>query len=59
MDKKAEQMLKNFKQQINLEASELEQTDAAEFFQELADWSYGMNEMLQFDNDFELQENEE
>lgn len=59
MNKTAEQMLKSFRQQINLETSDLEQIDAAEFFQELAEWAKSMSEMLQYDNDLELQENEE
>lgn len=59
MDKKAEQMLKGFKDKINIASCELDQFEASCFFSELADWAYAMSESLQIYDEPEIEDNDE
>lgn len=51
MEKRTETALASLKKEITLLASNLERQDAAEFFNELADWSYANGEAMLIDDD--------
>lgn len=58
MDKKAEQILENFKKEINLASCGMDKADAAEFFSELADWAYANSEAMTIDDELDIPEEE-
>lgn len=58
MNKKAEQILENFKKEINLVSCEMDKMDAAGFFSELADWAYANSEAMTIDDDLDIPEEE-
>lgn len=59
MSKTTETILSNLKKEINLVSCDMERTDAAEFFNELADWAYANSEAMTIDDDPELPEDED
>lgn len=59
MEKKAHESLDRIKKDVALIASDLDNQDAAEFFNELADWAYANGEAMLIDDEQESQDNEE
>lgn len=59
MDKKANEALERIRKDVILTTSDLENQDAAEFFNELADWVYANGEAMLIDNEPEMQDYEE
>ncbi|GAA6361069.1 hypothetical protein [Bacteroides uniformis] len=59
MDKKANEALERIRKDVILTTSDLENQDAAEFFNELADWAYANGEAMLIDNEPEMQDYEE
>ena len=58
MDKKAHEALERIRKDVTLTTSDLENQDAAEFFNELADWAYANGEAMLIDDEPESQDNE-
>lgn len=46
MENRNTKILENLKKEINLLASDMEKQDAAEFYNELADWAYANGEAM-------------
>lgn len=59
MEKKTHESLERIKKDASLIASGLENRDATEFFNELADWAYANGEAMLVDNDLEVLDYEE
>lgn len=61
MERKSEQTLEILKKEIVAATLDMENEEAAEFFNALADWAYVQAEAMLIDNDLEMQdfENEE
>ena len=59
MEKKIHESLERIKKDASLIASDLENQDAAEFFNELADWSYANGEAVLIDDEPEKQDDYE
>lgn len=59
MDKKAHEALERIRKDVILTTSDLENQDAAEFFNELADWTYANGEAMLIDDEPEMQDGEE
>lgn len=59
MEKKIHESLERIKKDASLIASDLENLDAAEFFNELADWSYANGEAVLIDDEPEKQDDYE
>ena len=61
MERKSEQTLEILKKEIVAATLDMENEEAAEFFNALADWAYIQAEAMLIDNDLEMQdfENEE
>ena len=59
MDKKAHEALERIRRDVTLTTSDLENQDAAEFFNELADWVYANGEAMLIDDEPEMQDGEE
>lgn len=59
MDKKAHEALERIRKDVILTTSDLENQDAAEFFNELADWVYANGEAMLIDDEPEMQDGEE
>ena len=59
MDKKAHEALERIRKDVILTTSDLENQDAAEFFNELADWAYVNGEAMLIDDEPEMQDGEE
>ena len=59
MENRNTKILENLKKELNLLASDMEKQDAAEFFNELADWAYANGEAMLIDDEPEMQDNEE
>ena len=59
MDKKAHEALERIRKEVTLTTSDLENQDAAEFFNELADWAYANGEAMLIDDEPEKQDGEE
>ena len=51
MDKKAHEALERIRKDVILTTSDLENQDAAEFFNELADWAYANGEAMLIDDE--------
>ena len=50
MDKKAHEALERIRKDVTLTTSDMENQDAAEFFNELADWAYANGEAMLIDD---------
>lgn len=59
MDKKAHEALERIRKDVILTTSDLENQDAAEFFNELVDWAYANGEAMLIDDEPEMQDGEE
>lgn len=59
MDKKAHEALERIRKDVILTTSDLENQDAVEFFNELADWAYANGEAMLIDDEPEMQDGEE
>lgn len=59
MDKKAHEALERIRKDVILTTSDLENQDAAKFFNELADWAYANGEAMLIDDEPEMQDGEE
>ena len=59
MDKKAHEALERIRKDVTLTTSDLENQDAAEFFNELADWAYANSEAMLIDDEPDMQDYEE
>ena len=59
MDKKAHEALERIRKDVILTTSDLENQDAAEFFNELADGAYANGEAMLIDDEPEMQDGEE
>lgn len=59
MDKKAHEALERIRKDVILTTSDLENQDATEFFNELADWAYANGEAMLIDDEPEMQDGEE
>ena len=59
MDKKAHEALERIRKDVILTTSDLENQDAAEFFNELADSAYANGEAMLIDDEPEMQDGEE
>ena len=58
MDKKAHEALERIRKVVTHTTSDLLIQDAAEFFNELADWAYANGEAMLIDDEPESQDNE-
>ena len=56
MDKKAHEALERIRKDVTLTTSDMENQDAAEFFNELADWAYANGEAMLIDDEPEKQD---
>ena len=59
MDKKAHEALERIRKDVTLTTSDMENQDAAEFFNELADWAYANGEAMLIDDEPEKQDDYE
>lgn len=59
MDKKAQESLERIKKEVTLIVSDFDNQEAAEYFNELADWAYANGEAMLIDDDPEIQDYEE
>ena len=59
MDKKAHEALERIRKDVTLTTSDMENQDAAEFFNELADWAYAHGEAMLIDDEPEKQDDYE
>ena len=59
MDKKAHEALERIRKDVILTTSDLENQDAAAFFNELADSAYANGEAMLIDDEPEMQDGEE
>ena len=59
MDKKAHEALERIRKDVTLTTSDLENQDAAEFFNELAYFAYDNGEAMLIDDEPEKQDGEE
>ena len=58
MERKSEQTLEILKKEIVAATLDMENEEAAEFFNTLADWAYIQAEAMLIDNDLEMQDYE-
>lgn len=59
MEKQTEKILKSVKDKVTMLSTTMESQDAAEFFNELADWAYANGEAMLIEDELELQEYED
>ena len=59
MEKQTEKILKSVKDKVTMLSTTMERQDAAEFFNELADWAYANGEAMLIEDELELQEYED
>ena len=59
MERKSEQTLEILQKEIVASTLDMENEEAAEFFNALADWAYVQAEAMLIDNDLEMQDYEE
>ena len=58
MDTKSRGALERLKKEVSLITSDMENQEAAEFYNELADWAYANGEAMLIDDEPEMQDYE-